>query len=116
MAQHSVGTKFKSLDELLLRYMSTFVGTSPFFRSALCDATETMQLHIAQISLYFRTIFFHIKVVSQNKLAHIRSFSDGTRLVQLAPSVLRNVHAVTYYRYKSYCTVYFGMDIMTYLF
>ena len=82
--------------------MSTFVRTSPFFRSVLCVATETMQFHIAQMSLFFRTIFFHILVVSQNKLTHIRSFPDGTRLVQLAPRVLMNVHAVTFYRNKMY--------------
>ena len=76
--------------------MSTFIGTSPFFRSVLCVATETMQFHMAQMSLFFGTIFFYIKVVSQNKLTHIRSFPDGTRLVQLAPRVLRNVHAVTF--------------------
>ena len=82
--------------------MSTFVGTSPFFRSALCVVMETMRVHIAQISLFFRTIFFHIYVVSQNKFTHIRIFPDGTRLVQLAPRVLRNVHAVTFYRNKMY--------------
>ena len=82
--------------------MRTFVGTSPFFRSILCVATETMQFHIAQMSLFFRTVFFHIQVVSQNKLTPIRSFPDGTRLVQLAPRVLRNVCAVTFYRNKMY--------------
>ena len=43
-----VGTKFKSLDELLLRY-EYFVGISPFCRRALCVVMETMQFHIAQM-------------------------------------------------------------------
>ena len=38
--------------------MSTFVETSPFFRSALFVAMETMQFHIAQMDLLFRVIFF----------------------------------------------------------
>ena len=38
--------------------MSTFVGTSPFLRSALCVAMETMQIHMAQIDLFFRAIFY----------------------------------------------------------
>ena len=61
--------------------MSTVVGTSLFFRSALCVAMETMQFHIVQMGLFFRAIFFPIKVVSQNNLTHIRSFPDGARLV-----------------------------------
>ena len=38
--------------------MSTFIGISPFFRSALCVAMETMQFHIPQMGLFFRAIFF----------------------------------------------------------
>ena len=41
-------------------------------------------------------------MVSQNNLTHIRSFPDGARLVLFDPRVLRNVHAVTFYRYKMY--------------
>ena len=41
-------------------------------------------------------------MVSQNNLTHVRSFPNGTRLVLLNPRVLRNVHAVTFYRYKMY--------------
>ena len=39
-------------------------------------------------------------MVSQNNLTHIRNFPDGARLVLYDPRVLRNVHAVTFYRYK----------------
>ena len=63
------------------RDMSTFVGTSPFFRRALCVAMETMQFHIAQMGLFFRAIFFPIKGVFQNDLTHIRSFPNDARLV-----------------------------------
>ena len=41
-------------------------------------------------------------MVSQSNLTHIRSFSDGARLVYLDPRALRNVHAVTFLRYKKY--------------
>ena len=41
-------------------------------------------------------------MVLQNNLTHIRFFSDGARLVSLDPRVLRNVHAVTFYRYRMY--------------
>ena len=98
MSQHSVGTKFAGY----------FCRDIPFFGNILCVATETMQFHMAQMSLFFMTIFFHIYVVSQNKLTHIRSFPDGTRLVQLAPRVLRNVHAVTFYRNKMYHIFWHG--------
>ena len=37
--------------------MSTFIGTSPFYRSALYVAMETLQFHIAKIDLFFRAIF-----------------------------------------------------------
>ena len=60
--------------------MSTFVGTSQFLRSALCIAMETMRFNIAQIGLFFRAIFFPIKVVSQNNLTHIKSFPDRARV------------------------------------
>ena len=40
------------------RDMSTFVGTSQFFRSALCVAMETMQIHIAQMGVFYSAIFF----------------------------------------------------------
>ena len=46
-------------------------------------------------------IFPHLGV-SQNNLTHNKSFPDGARLVLLDPRVLRNVHAVTFYRYKMY--------------
>ena len=82
--------------------MSTFVGTSPFFRMALCVALVTMHFHIAQIGLFLRAIFFPHLGVSQNNLTHNKSFPDGARLVLLDPRVLRNVHAVTFYRYKMY--------------
>ena len=39
-------------------------------------------------------------MVSQNNLTHIISFPDGARLVLLDPRIQRNVHAVTFYRYK----------------
>ena len=41
-------------------------------------------------------------MVSQNNLTHIKSFSDRARLDSLDPRVLRNEHAVTFYRYKMY--------------
>ena len=41
-------------------------------------------------------------MVSQNNLTQIRSFPDGARLVLLYPRILRNVHAITFYRYKMY--------------
>ena len=82
--------------------MSTFVGTYLFLRSAFCVAMETMRFHIAQIGLFFRAIFFSIKVVSKNNLTHIKSFPDPARLDELDPWVLRNEHAVTFYRYKIY--------------
>ena len=41
-------------------------------------------------------------MVSQSNLTHIRSFPDGARLVYLDPMALRNVHDVTFYRYKMY--------------
>ena len=82
--------------------MSTFVGTSPFFISALCVVMETMRFHIAQMGLFFRAIFFPIQVVSQNILTHIKSFPDGARLVLLDPMVLRNVHAVTFYTFYTF--------------
>ena len=41
-------------------------------------------------------------MVSQNKLTHIRSFPHGAKLGLLDPSVLSNVQAVTFYRYKMY--------------
>ena len=82
--------------------MSTFVGASSFFRSTLCVAMENMRFHIAQMGLLFRAIVFPIKVVTQNNLTHIRRFPDGARLILLDPRVLRNVHAVTCYRYKMY--------------
>ena len=44
-------------------------------------------------------IFPHLRV-SQNNLTHNKSFPDGARLVLLDPRVLRNVHAVTFYRYS----------------
>ena len=46
----------KVSDELLLK-MSTFVGTSPFLRSALSVAMEIMRFHISHIGLFFRAIF-----------------------------------------------------------
>ena len=63
---------------------------------------ETMRFHIAQIGLFFRAIFFPIQVVFQNNLTHIRSFPDRARLDLLDPRVLRNVHALTFYRCKMY--------------
>ena len=56
----------KVSDELLLRY-EYFVGTSPFFRSALCVAMETMQFHIAQMCFslgqYFSKLWWsHITI------------------------------------------------------
>ena len=81
--------------------MSTFVGTSPFLRSALCVAMETMRFHIAQTGLFFRAIF-PIYVVSQNNLTNIKSFPDRARLDLLDTRVIRNEHAVTFYRYKTY--------------
>ena len=60
--------------------MSTFVGTSPFFRSALCVAIETMHFSIAHMGLFFRTILFtHLGGLT--KKTNIRSFPDGARLV-----------------------------------
>ena len=41
-------------------------------------------------------------MVSQNNLTHVKSFPDRARLDQLDPRVLRNEHAVTFYRYKMY--------------
>ena len=41
-------------------------------------------------------------MVSQNNLTHIKSFHDGAKLVLLDPRVPRNVHSVTFYRYKMY--------------
>ena len=60
--------------------MNTFVGTSPFLRSAICVAMENMRFNIAQIGLFFREIILPIKVVSQNNLTHIKSFPDRARL------------------------------------
>ena len=62
--------------------MSTFIGTSQFFRSVLCTAMETMQFHIPQMGLFFMAIFFtHLGGLTKN-LIHI-SFPDGARLVEL---------------------------------
>ena len=41
-------------------------------------------------------------MVSKNNLTHIISFHDGARLVLLDPRIQRNVHVVTFYRYKMY--------------
>ena len=41
-------------------------------------------------------------MVSQNNLTHIKSFPDRARLDLLDPRVLRNEHAVPFYRYKMY--------------
>ena len=40
--------------------MSTFVGTPPFLRSALCIAMETMQFNIAIIGLFLGQYFPHL--------------------------------------------------------
>ena len=40
--------------------MSTFVGASPFFGSALCVAMETMQFHKAKMGLFLRAMFPHL--------------------------------------------------------
>ena len=94
-------SSLKVSDELLLRY-TYFCRDIPINRSALCVAMETMQFHKAQMSLFFRAIFLPIQVVFLNNLTHFRSFHDSTRLVLLDPRVLRNVYAVTFYRYKMY--------------
>ena len=47
-------------------------------------------------------------------MTHIRSFPDGARLVLFDPRILKNVHDVTFYRYK--INIYLGMGIMTYCF
>ena len=86
--------------------MSTFVGTSLFFRSTLCVAMETMQFRIAQMGLFFRAIFSHLGGLPNN-LTLIRSFPDGARLVLFDPRAPKNVHDVTFYRYK--ITIYFGI-------
>ena len=41
-------------------------------------------------------------MVCLNNLTHIKSFSDHARLYLLDPRVLKNEHAVTFYRYKMY--------------
>ena len=41
-------------------------------------------------------------MVSQNNLTHIKSFPDHARLDLLDPRVLKNEHAVNFYRYKMY--------------
>ena len=42
--------------------MSTFVGTSIFFRSTLCAAMETMRFHIAQMDYYLGQYLPHVGI------------------------------------------------------
>ena len=57
---------------------------------------ETMQFQIAQMGLFFRVLFFPIKVISQNNLSPIRRCLDGARsMVVLYSRLIKNVHDVT---------------------
>ena len=88
--------------------MSTFVGTSPFFRSELCVAMETMQFHIAQIGFSLEQYFNPLMWSPKTILHTLEVFPDGTRLVLSDPRVLWNVHTVTFYRYKMYHIFWHG--------
>ena len=56
--------------------MIDFVDTSPLLRIALQVAMATMHFHIAQTGL-FMGIFFRIKAVPGNNLAHIQNCHWG---------------------------------------
>ena len=60
--------------------MIDLVGTPPFLRIALWVAMETMHLHIARISFFFRTKRFCIRGVPMNTLPPMKNCSGvGTQ-------------------------------------
>ena len=62
------------------RDTSTFVRTSPFFRSALCVAVETMQFQKLKNVYPLGKCFYPFRWF-QNNLTPIKSFPDGARLI-----------------------------------
>ena len=68
-------------------------------RIAIWVAMVTMHFHIAQMSLFFRTFFFHIQGVQGNNLASMKKCPRGARWVRLDTGVKRHIEyiAIAFY-------------------
>ena len=95
--------------------MSTFVGTSPFFRRALYVAMETMPFYIAQMGFYSLGQYFSPFKWSPKTIGHTLEVflmvqGQFNWTLGYAGMCIPSLFIDTK------CTVYFCMDIMTYLF